>query len=398
MKPLEGIKVLDLTRVLAGPYCTALLADLGAEIIKLEPPHGDEYRHVGPFVDGESALFALTNRGKLSVVIDLKSEEGQSIARQIATTCDVVVENFRPGVAAKLGLGAEALRADNPALVYASISGFGQSGPFAQFPAYDLVVQAMSGLMDATGEEGGPPLKVGESMGDLMAGLYASWAILASLVRRSRTGEGATLDVAMFDTLFSLLPTSHALHFYGGQEIERVGNRHPLSTPFGAYRTADGHAIIAVLGERQFATLCNVIDAPDAAADPRFRTDADRTRNEPALKQLIERWSAKHSTAEVIETLRAAGVPTAPILTLAEAAATQHAETRRLRSDLPHARLGRTSVIGQPVFFDGEKPLADQGAPLLGADTETTLARIGLTPDQISRLLASGIVKGAENV
>ena len=191
--PLAKLRILDLTRVLAGPFCTALLADLGAEVIKLEPPQGDDYRHIGPFVQGESALFTLMNRGKRSIVLDLKDPTARATARAIALTCDVVVENFRPGVAARLGLGPD-LREDKPSLIYASISGFGQTGPAANLPAYDLVAQAMSGLMAATGEEGGAPLKVGESYGDLMGGLYASWAILAALYQRQATGQGADQD------------------------------------------------------------------------------------------------------------------------------------------------------------------------------------------------------------
>ena len=292
MKPLEGLRVLDLTRVLAGPFATAILADLGAEVIKLEPPQGDDYRHIGPFRDGESALFALTNRGKKSVVIDLKSPDGQALARRIAGTCDVVVENFRPGVAERLGLGANRLRQGNPRLVVCSISGFGQSGPSAELPAYDIVVQAMSGWMDATGEEGGQPLKVGEALGDIAAGLYAVIAILSAVIGSARTGQGATLDVAMLDCLVAMLPTSHALHLYAGRSVERVGNRHPLSTPFGAFRTSDGHAIIAVLGARQFRALAGLIGAPEAADDPRFASDESRTAHEPALRALIETWTA----------------------------------------------------------------------------------------------------------
>lgn len=394
MKPLDGIRVLDLTRVLAGPFCTALLADLGAEVIKLEPPQGDDYRHVGPFTDGESALFTLVNRGKQSVVINLKSADGQALARRIAAGVDVVVENFRPGVAERLGLGAETLRAADPALIYASISGFGQSGPDTGLPAYDLVVQAMSGLMDATGEEGGGPLKVGESFGDLVAGLYASWAILAGLVQRARTGQGATLDIAMLDSLVSMLPTSHALHLHGTLPIARTGNRHPLSTPFGAFRTADGHAIIAVLGPRQFDALCTLIGAPEASADPRFATDESRTTHEPALKALIEAWSGSRPTAEVVAALRAAAIPTAPILTLAETLASAHAAARGLVSDLPHHRLGQASVVGQPVLFDGTKPLAATGAPALGGATRAVLDGLGLTEAQIAGLAAAGIIRG----
>ncbi|SDL92915.1 CaiB/BaiF CoA transferase family protein [Paracoccus chinensis] len=393
MKPLEGLRVLDLTRVLAGPFATAILADLGAEVIKLEPPQGDDYRHIGPFRDGESALFALTNRGKKSVVIDLKSPDGQALARRIAGTCDVVVENFRPGVAERLGLGADRLRQGNPRLVVCSISGFGQSGPSAELPAYDIVVQAMSGWMDATGEEGGQPLKVGEALGDIAAGLYAVIAILSAVIGSARTGQGATLDVAMLDCLVAMLPTSQALHLYASRSVERVGNRHPLSTPFGAFRTSDGHAIIAVLGARQFRALAGLIGAPEAADDPRFASDEDRTAHEPALRALIENWTAVRPTAEVVGALSAAGIPAAPIQTLAEQLASPHAQARALVSELPHHRLGQSPVVGQPVRFGAEKPLAPQGAPALGGDSRAVLERLGLTTDQIAGLIKAGIVQ-----
>ncbi|MEX1662875.1 CaiB/BaiF CoA transferase family protein [Thioclava sp. 15-R06ZXC-3] len=393
MRPLEGLRILDLTRVLSGPFATALLADLGAKIIKLEPPQGDDYRHIGPFRDGESALFALTNRGKSSIVIDLKSAEGQALARQLAGQCDVVVENFRPGVAARLGLGADALRADNPALVYCAISGFGQEGPAAQLPAYDLVAQAMSGWMDATGEDGGGPLKVGEALGDVAAGLYAVIAILAALVGRGKTGQGAALDVAMLDCLVAMLPTSHAIHLYSDSPVARVGNRHPLSTPFGAFRTADGYAIIAVLGARQFAALCHVIGAPDAAGDPRFASDECRTQNEPALRTLIEGWSRTQPTQAVVAALAEARVPTAPILTLAQQLASDHAAARALVTDLPHHRLGKSPVVGQPIRFDGKALLAETGAPALGGATRDILQEAGLSGAQITQLIAAGVIK-----
>lgn len=380
MKPLTGLRILDLTRVLAGPFCTALLADLGAEVIKLEPPQGDDYRHIGPFLQGESALFTLMNRGKQSIVLDLKDPAAQATARAIALQCDVVVENFRPGVASRLGLGPE-LRDRNPKLIYASISGFGQTGPDAHLPAYDLVAQAMSGLMAATGEEGGKPLKVGESYGDLMAGLYASWAILAALHKRAATGEGSTIDVAMFDALFSLLPTSHALQFYAGQAPQRVGNRHPLSTPFGSFACADGQAVIAVLGDRQWQGLCTLIQRPDLAADRALATDAGRTAEEPRIKAAIEGFTKARPMAEVTALLTAAGIPTAQVQTLAEAAASPHAVARGLVSDLPHGRLGTAKTVGQPVRFDSEKPIAALSAPALGADTVAILNRLGLQHD-----------------
>lgn len=377
MKPLEGLRVLDLTRVMAGPFCTALLADLGAEVIKLEPPQGDDYRHIGPFLQGESALFTLMNRGKESIVLDLKDIASQATARAIALECDVIVENFRPGVASRLGLGPE-LRLQKPSLIYASISGFGQSGPAAHLPAYDLVAQAMSGLMAATGEDGGAPLKVGESYGDLMAGLYASWAILAALHKRTTQGVGSTLDIAMFDALFSLLPTSHAVQFYAGQSPKRVGNRHPLSTPFGCFQTEDGQVVIAVLGDRQWQALCGVIGQPDAATDPRYLTDELRTLHEPQIKALIEAWSGAISTPKAVQALSDAGIPCAPIQNLETAAHSDHALARELVADLPHASLGFARTVGQPVRFDGEKPIAARSAPALGNDTAAVLARLGI--------------------
>lgn len=370
---LKGLRILDLTRVMAGPFCTALLADLGAEVIKLEPPQGDDYRHIGPFVEGQSALFTLMNRGKQSIVLDLKDPAAQATARSIALHCDVIVENFRPGVASRLGLGPE-LRLEKPALIYASISGFGQTGPDAHRPSYDLVAQAMSGLMAATGEEGGKPLKVGESYGDLMAGLYASWAILAALYRRNATGEGSTIDVAMFDALFSLLPTSHALQFYAGTSPRPVGNRHPLSTPFGCFACADGQAVIAVLGDRQWQALCALIGSA-MGLDPALAIDAGRTAQEPRIKAAIEAWTGKRPVAEVVAALSAAGIPTAQVQSLAQAAASPHAVARGLVSES-----GGAKIVGQPVHFDGEKPVSATPAPMLGADGTAILSRLGIAP------------------
>ncbi len=398
MKPLEGIRVLDLTRVLAGPYCTALLADLGAEIIKLEPPHGDDYRHIGPFRDGQSALFTLSNRGKRSIALNLKDERGLNAALAIADTCDVVVENFRPGVADKIGLGAAALRGRKPGLVYCSISGFGQAGPFRDLPAYDLVVQAMSGLMAATGEEGGTPLKTGESIADLNAGLFASWAIMAALVGKARTGDGATLDVAMYDVLFSMLTTSHALHLYADTLPQRVGNRHPLSTPFGCFRCADGQVVIAVLNAGQFARFAEVIGRPGLGDDPKFSNDSIRTLNEPELRAMIEEWSAPLSVEQALSTLAEAGLPSAPIWDIAQAGDNPHAHARGLISQLPHPVLGTAPTVGQPVHFDAAKPVSEHSAPALGGDGAAILAEIcGMEPEMIEALRRDGIIieKGA---
>ncbi len=393
MTPLDGIKVLDLTRVLAGPYCTALLADLGAEVIKLEPPHGDDYRDIGPFLQGESALFTLNNRGKKSVSVNLKDPEGLALARQIAAQCDVVVENFRPGVAEKIGLGPADLRAGNPALIYCSISGFGQDGPFRDLPAYDLVVQAMSGLMAATGEEGGEPLKAGESMADLLGGLFGSWAIMAALVQKARTGVGAVLDVAMYDALYSMLTTSHALHFYGGKLPQRVGNRHPLSTPFGCFRTADGQVVIAVLTPAQFARLAELIGRPDLPGDARFASDEARTRHEPELKAMLEGWSGQLTTEDAMVALAEAQLPSAPIWDIAQAGDSAHARARGLVHQMPHPVLGQAPVVPQPVRFGGVKPAADRSAPGLGADAAEVLERYcGMDAARLDALRGAGVI------
>lgn len=392
--PLSGLRVFDMTRVLAGPYATALLADLGAEVIKLEPPAGDEYRHIGPFVQGESALFQLTNRGKQSIAIDLRLPQGQKLAQDIAATCDVAVENFRPGVAAKLGLDAATLRARSPDLIYASVSGFGQTGPWTGLPAYDLVVQALSGLMAVNGDEGGGPLKVGESFGDLMGGLFASWAIMAALLRRSRTGEGATIDVSMHDALFSLLPTAHAQYLYAGREPARTGNRHPLSTPFGCYAARDGLVAVCVLNDKHFAAFSQLIGHPGLPADPRFASDSARTDNEPALKALIEGWSRGLSADEAVAALETTGIPCAPIRGFATAAASPQVTARDLIGTLPHPKIGRARVVGQPVRFDGAKPLASRAAPALGADAAAILAQIGLGAADIARLKADNVITG----
>lgn len=392
--PLAGIRVLDMTRVMSGPFSTALLADLGAEVIKLEPMTGDDYRHIGPFKDGESALFLLMNRGKKSIALDLKKSEGLELARAIAATCDVAVENFRPGVAARLGLGYDDLAAANPAIVYASISGFGQSGPLSQRPAYDLVVQAMSGMMAATGEEGGEPLKVGESIGDLAAGLFASWAIMAALFQRERTGRGSHIDVAMFDCLHALLPTSHAQYFFAGKIPTRVGNRHPLSTPFGCFRTADGLAVIAVLNEGQFTRFAELIGQAGIEADPCYCSDSARTENEPEMRAMVEAWSGGLTTEAVVAALSEVGIASAPIMDIAQASEGGHAKARGLVRDLPHAALGDVRTVGQPVRFDGAKPGSAKAAPVLGADAREILGGLGVSADEIKRLAKAGVLGG----
>ena len=290
-RPLAGIRVLDFSRVLAGPYCTALLADLGADVIKVEPPAGDDYRHVGPFIDGESAIFLAINRGKRSISLDLTKPDDLAIVQALAAKSDVVVENFRPGVADKLGIGWKGLSSINPGLVYASISGFGQQGEFAARPAYDIVLQAMSGIMSVTGTADGPPTLVGESIADVVAGLFGSWSILAALVERQTTGIGRHIDLAMFDAMIAIQPLVVARYLASGQAPKRVGNRHALSAPFGAFQARDGMFVLAVLNNKLFGILAQLIGRPELSEDSRFgselRSAGQRTGLAEGYRRLV---------------------------------------------------------------------------------------------------------------
>lgn len=365
-QPLQGVKVLDFTRVLAGPYATALMADLGAEVIKVESPAGDEYRQVGPFKGSESALFQTVNRGKRSIALDLKDPEDLEVARALAAQSDVLVENFRPGVMAKLGLDAPTLQADNPGLVYASISGFGQSGPNATRPAYDIIVQAMSGLMDQTGEPDGPPTMIGESLGDVSGGLFAAWGIMVALFERTRTGRGRVVDLAMFDALLSMMPTAGARVLVGEETPQRTGNRHALSAPFGVYSAGRGHFAVAVLNDQLFARFCTALERPDLLEDPRLAGDEARRRNEPLLEAAIIAWAVELSASEAVQRLWDAGVPASEIYSAKEAFASEQARERGLAVCAQHASLGELQLPEQPVHFSGVE--RGRGRPAPGLD------------------------------
>jgi CoA:oxalate CoA-transferase len=366
-RPLDGVRILDFTRVLAGPYCTALLADLGADVLKVEPPAGDDYRHIGPFLpDGSSALFEAVNRGKRSVVLDLADAAHRQIAVSLATDADVLVENFRPGVADKLGIGWDALSAVNPQLVYASISGFGQDGPNARRPAYDIVVQAMSGIMNVTGDPQGPPTLIGESIADVVSGLFGSWSILAALVERGRTAQGRRIDIAMFDAMMAIQPLVVARYLATGVTPIRVGNRHPLSAPFGAFKAQDGELVLAVLNSKLFAILATTINQPQLADDPRFTTDALRLEHETALRAAIETWSSARKVIDAVQALVAAGVPAAAVANTADALASEQVLARPVLQPVQHLTLGTLLVPEQPARFLGAPRGAGDAAPTLG--------------------------------
>jgi len=366
-RPLADVRVLDFTRVLSGPYATALLADLGADVIKVEAPSGDDYRHVGPFLaDGSSAIFEAVNRGKRGVVLDFARPEDRDIALALAKEADVVVENFRPGVADRLGIGWEALSALNPRLVLASVSGFGQSGPDAGRPAYDIVVQAMSGLMHVTGDPDGPPTLIGESIADVVSGLFASWAILAALHERDRTGRGRRIDVSMFDSMMALQPLVVARALATGTAPMRVGNRHPLSAPFGAFRAKDRAFVVAVLNEKLFSALCAVIARPELVGDARFVSDSMRLANEADLRAAIEAWAADLDATEAVARLVAAGVPAAEVGDTTTALAGAEARGRPVTQTVAHPALGPLAVPEQPAHFAGADRGGSAPAPRLG--------------------------------
>ena len=326
--PLSGIRVLDLSRVLAGPFCSMILADLGAEVIKVESPWGDDSRQFGPFVDGTSAYYRLFNRSKMGITLDFKNDDDKEVLRDLVRRADVVVENFRPGVLEKLGLGPEELLEVNPRLVVTSISGFGQTGSLAKEPAYDLVAQAMSGLMSITGWQNGKPTRVGISLGDLIPGLYAAIGTVSALYQRESTGRGQHLDLAMYDSLISVMESVGMRALYDDVPPTRIGNDHGLSAPFSTYATKDGDVVIAITTNRLFERLANALDIPEMATDHRFAEPVARSENRVALRELIEESLSTKTRAETIALFEEHGVPTARVYDLDEALRSPFAEER----------------------------------------------------------------------
>lgn len=367
-QPLHGIRILDFTRVLSGPFCTAMLADVGAEVIKIESPTGDDQRHMGAMYNGCSVSFELINRNKKSLCLDLKSSEAKKVVHDLVATCDVVVENFRPGVAARLGVDYDTLRQLRPDLIYCAISGFGQHGPLANRPAYDVVAQAMSGFLSLNGEPGRTPVLTGDSIGDTVPGIYAAWAICAALFRRERTGVGGQVDVAMFDCLFSLLPTALAQLQATGLSPKPTGSTHPLSAPFGVFQAKDGHYALAVANASLFSRLAQSIDNPDLPSDPRFSSDSQRRAHEADLRAIIEEWSGEKNVTTVIEILEKNGIPAAPIWDVSSAAASSQVTARNLMARGIDTAAGPLDLPEQPVEFVGCPRGKQLPAPRLGAD------------------------------
>ena len=389
-----GLRVLDLTRVMSGPFCTAMLADIGAEVIKVEmPSFGDEGRHFAPHVNGESTYFALLNRGKRSITINMKSPEGIALIRDLAKQADVLVENFRPGVMDRLGLSHEVLQADNPRLIYASISGFGQEGPLADLPAFDLVIQAMSGLMSVTGEADGRATAVGESVADISTGMFAAWGIAAALYDRERTGVGRRLEVAMLDSVFSMLLTNLSRRLFTDQPTRRVGNRHPETYPVDSFSTRNGDIVLVGFSEAIVKRIFEAIGRPDLSSDPRFKTNRDRNVHEAELRAILGEWAGQLTQDEALALLRAADVPAAPVWTLDDVLASEHVAARQLLVPGRNAKLGDIKFAPQPVRFAGTPLPAAMRSPTLGEDTDAVLrGELGLDDARIAALRAAKTV------
>jgi CoA:oxalate CoA-transferase len=378
--PLSGITVVDLSRILAGPYCTLLLAELGARVVKVEPPpRGDDAREYGPFRGGTSTYFASINRGKQSIALDLKKAADRAVFEKLLGIADVLVENFRPGTMEKLGYGWEALHPRYPRLVYAAASGYGHTGPWSRQPAYDMVVQGMGGIMSITGHPGQPPARVGMSIGDVGSGLYAAVAINAALVHRERTGEAAKVDVAMFDCQIALLENAVMRYTVTGEIPGPLGVRHPSITPFDAFETADGRMIIAAGNDALYAKLCEALGRADLAADPDYRTNDLRNRNQARLKAEIEGVLRCEPTAHWIAAIGEAGVPCGPINNVAQALAHPQVEARNMLVSVEDPEAGTLRLAGNPLKLSAfPDPPTRPPAPALDQDREAILRELGL--------------------
>ncbi len=403
--PLAHVRVLDLSRVLAGPWAGQMLADLGAEVIKVERPGaGDDTRGWGPpFLKdeagadtSEAAYYLSANRGKRSVTIDFTRPEGQELVRKLAADADVVIENFKVGGLKKYGLDYASLKAVNPSLVYCSITGFGQDGPYAHRAGYDFMIQGMGGLMSLTGAPdgapGGEPMKVGVAITDIFTGMYATSAILAALSYKERTGEGQHIDMALLDVQVATLANQAMNYLAGGTVPKRLGNAHPNIVPYQAFQTADGYIILAVGNDGQFARFCAVAGQPELAQDARYATNRARVQNRDVLVPQIADLIRARPSAFWLESLEAAGVPCGPINTLDQVFADPQVVHRGLKVSVPHPTAGHVDLVASPMKFSATPVTYDRAPPTLGQDTDAVLQGLGLDADAVERLRQSGIV------
>ncbi len=403
-RALEGLRILDLTRILAGPTCTQLLGDLGADVIKIERPgEGDDTRKWGPpYLPGkdgapthESAYYLSSNRSKRSVGIDIARPEGQALTRRLLAGCDVLVENFKVGGLDKYGLGYESLRGDFPGLVYCSITGFGQTGPYAPRAGYDYLAQGYGGLMSITGAPDGEPMKVGVGIADVMCGMYATVAILAALRHRDATGQGQRIDMALLDTQVAWLVNEGMNYLVSGVVPRRLGNEHPNIVPYKRFDTSDGEVLFAIGNDAQWQRWCRFAGADELARDPRFATNQLRVRNREALYALMPAYVASRTTGEWVDGLAALGVPCGPVNTIDQVFADPHIRARGMQIELPHAEAasGTTPAIANPIKMSATPPDYRRGPPVMGQHTDEVLAELlGLGRDEMTALREQGVI------
>jgi CoA:oxalate CoA-transferase len=394
--PLEGVTILDLTWVLSGPFATMTLGDLGAEVIKLErPPYGDIARTTGPHINGESCYFFSVNRGKQSISIDLKSERGRALFLDLVEQVDAVIQNYTPGVMDGLGLGWDVLSERNPRLIYAAVSGFGQTGPERERPALDVVVQGVGGVMSITGEPGGPPVRPGVSLGDIAAGLYAAIGILSALHERERSGRGQMIDISMLDCQIAVLENAFIRYFATGETPRPLGTRHPLATPFQAFPTKDGYIVLALSWgvENQWLLFCAAIGRVDLVDDARFETSALRTQHHAELEPLLNEALRQRTTAEWLEEFDTINLPCGPLNTIPEAAVYPQVQARGMLVDVPHPIIGSLRMPTTPVRLSRTPGGITGPSPALGQDTDAVLARfLSLSADEIGGLREQGVI------
>lgn len=392
--PLRGLVVLDLTWALSGPYATMVLADLGARVLKVEMPgRGDFARENGPFVRGLGTYFASINRGKESLTVNLKHPEGRALIVGLARRADVLAENFVPGTLEGLGLGYDVLRAENPRLIYASCSGFGQTGPYRHRPALDIIVQAMAGTMSITGEPGRPPARAGFSVGDIAAALFLAVGILAAVHERAQGGQGQRLDVAMLDAQIAVLENAFIRWSAAGEVPEPLGADHPVIAPFGAFRAQDGHLALAASKDPLWHAVCDVLAHPEWKADPRFASVPRRREHREVIRGLIEGVLATRPRAEWIERFLAAGVPCGPVSSIPEAAADPQVQAREMLVEVPHPHGGAIKMAGTPVKLSRTPARVQDPPPTVGQHTDAVLAEfLGAGPGEVARLRAAGAI------
>jgi formyl-CoA transferase len=391
---LDGFRVLELANYMAGPFCGMLLADMGAEVVKIENPRGGDFsRESAPFVNGESAGFMALNRNKKSVAINLKDPNGRELFLKLAREADVILENYRPGTTADLGIDYETIRKINPRIVYASASGFGQTGPYSQRPGLDLIAQAMSGLMSITGEEGRAPVKVGVPICDLTCALFVAYSILSALIARDRDSEGQYIDVSLMEAGAALEIWETSAYFANGVVPERLGSAHRVSAPYRAYRTADGYVTIGATSPNLWPAFCHAVRLEHLIHDPRFDTLANRRANEPLLAELIEEVTTRETSQHWYELLERAGVPCGVLQDIGQVVEDPHLTARGFIIETEHPVAGRVKATGSPAHLSGTPIERFEPAPLLGQQTDQYLADLGCTPEQIETLRAAGVVR-----